>query len=266
MFAKVQNLFTRAAKAVRNLVSRAASAVREFFSRLVREDETFDVDADDVAASAAAKAAAASVDATADAVVADIVGDIVADLAAQAAAFRDIGRASPAPAPAPALDPCTACGDESGDCRLGLGNAQGLCRNCFDLLCEEDAIRVSGVSLQARKCLVLLNEQGIRETKEAVGSASDPAQIYWAETGWWRDASGAHHARRWTAFVAGEPLADVTDNFNPKRGHDYVVTAFGLKVASCRGWHEARFVAADEIRRHEDAVQAALAAAKAVAS
>lgn len=148
------------------------------------------------------------------------------------------------------------------------GNGDSVCLLCFqaekeDLAAKQAALR--DVPADARKCLVSLTGRGIAETDAFKASINDAANLHWAETAWWRDARGIEHPRAWSALRAGEVVAEVRDDFNSRaKRHAYAVYVMGVRVAACRGWHEARFLAADEIARHEEAVEAASAVADAI--
>lgn len=117
---------------------------------------------------------------------------------------------------------CDACGTIEGALRARSHRRASdaemsalVCGGCYDLECEDDAIRFTGVSLKKTSVEVRLNKAGLETTSEHAASLADD-NIHWAPTAWWRDKLGGMHEREWSGFVRGEVVANVL--FDYRRG------------------------------------------------
>lgn len=120
------------------------------------------------------------------------------------------------------MNACDACGTIEGSLRAKSHRRAGdnapeawLCGECYDLECEDDAIRFTGVSLKKTSVEVRLNKEGLATTREHAASLVDD-NVHWAPTAWWRDKSSALHEREWSGYVRGEVVANVI--FDYRRG------------------------------------------------
>lgn len=94
-----------------------------------------------------------------------------------------------------------------------------LCGECYDAECEDDALRLTGVSLRELNVMVRLNATGLAELSEQAYSAVSPDYVVWTKdaTAWWRDRKGDVHAREWSCFHLGKVVATVRYDFHRKR-------------------------------------------------
>lgn len=115
---------------------------------------------------------------------------------------------------------CAACGTIEGRLRVRTHDANGdlLCGDCFDLECEDYALRFTGISLKKTSVEVRLNAEGLKTTPEYVASLTDVDHVHWTRTptSSWRDKSGDLHGREWTCFHTGTVVATV--RFDYRRG------------------------------------------------
>jgi hypothetical protein len=120
------------------------------------------------------------------------------------------------------MSACDACGSIEGALRAKSHRRNSdathdawLCSECYDLECEDDAIRYTGVSLKRMSVEVRLNKEGLATTREHAASLVDN-NVHWTPTSWWRDKVGTLHEREWSGFVGGEVVANVM--FDYRRG------------------------------------------------
>jgi hypothetical protein len=133
-----------------------------------------------------------------------------------------------------ASTPCNACDEPKGGLRVttdGPIDTHGLCGACFDLQCEEDALRFTGVSLKARSLQVQLNATGIASTPEYSASKFNNNALHWLTTAWWRDRSGKSFEREWSCLHDGNVVAAVRHNY---KRNVYLVTVLGKTVSSTK--------------------------------
>ncbi len=160
--------------------------------------------------------------------------------------------------------PCVACRSTTGAMRIatdGPVDTHGLCGACFDLQCEEDALRFTGVSLKARSVEVRLNQKGIEHSKEFSASKFDSTSFHWMESAWWRDRGGAEYAREKLCLMDGREVARVVHDYKRKVYRASVLGQLvrnGVKTT----WEMAQSAAQDElnderaaVRRHEEAAE-----------
>lgn len=114
---------------------------------------------------------------------------------------------------------CDACGTIAGELRArshyvwnGERSKDMLCSGCYDLECEDFAVRYTGVSLKARGVEFRLNAAGLAATPQC-GASLLTDSVHWAESAWWRDREGIEHVREWAAFVGGVVVANVIFDF-----------------------------------------------------
>lgn len=146
---------------------------------------------------------------------------------------------------------CDACGTIEGTLRARshrrANDAEAhalLCSGCYDLECEDDALRFTGVSLKKMSTEVRLNGAGLEATSECAASRADD-NVHWAPTAWWRDKIGTLHERAWSGFVRGEVVANVI--FDYRRG-TYRMLVMGKPprdVGAQRSYGAARDIATD---------------------
>lgn len=117
---------------------------------------------------------------------------------------------------------CDACGTIEGVLRArshrrdtDVASSAMVCSGCYELECEDDAIRYTGVSLKKTSVEVRLNKAGLETLHEHAASLVDD-DIHWAPTAWWRDKIGGLHEREWSGLVRGEVVANVV--FDYRRG------------------------------------------------
>jgi len=159
---------------------------------------------------------------------------------------------------------CNGCGSTDGAMRVATDGpiaTHGLCSKCFDLQCEEDALRFTGVSLKARSVEVRLNQVGIAKSKEFLASKSDATSFHWMESAWWRDRSGAEYAREKLCLMDGREVARVVHDYKRKVYRASVLGQLvrnGVKTT----WEMAQSTAQDElnderaaVRRYEEAAE-----------
>jgi len=159
---------------------------------------------------------------------------------------------------------CNGCGSNDGATRVATDGpiaTHGLCSKCFDLQCEEDALRFTGVSLKARSVEVRLNQTGIEHSKEFSASKFDPTSFHWMESAWWRDRSGAEYAREKLCLMDGREVARVVHDYKRKVYRASVLGQLvrnGVKTT----WEMAQSTAQDElnderaaVRRYEEAAE-----------
>lgn len=129
---------------------------------------------------------------------------------------------------------CIACTEPKGSLRVtveGPVDTHGLCSTCFDLQCEEDALRFTGVSLKARSIQFQLNATGIAATAEYSASKFSNTTLHWLPTAWWRDRAGKAFEREWSCLHDGNVVSTVRHNF---KRNVYLVTVLGKTVSSTK--------------------------------
>lgn len=149
--------------------------------------------------------------------IAVVEAEVVETLVAKPKTIRAVGAEEMFDTPA-----CAACGTIEGQLRAkshrraaDLDTEAWVCSECYDLECEDDAIRFTGVSLKKMSTEVRLNKAGLEATAECAASQADD-NVHWAPTAWWRDKNGTLHEREWSGFVKGEVVANVV--FDYRRG------------------------------------------------
>lgn len=162
--------------------------------------------------------------------------------------------------------PCTACGSKDGSMRVATDGpvaTHGLCSTCFELQCEEDALKFTGVSLKQRSIEIHLNQAGIQHSKEYTASKFDATSFHWLETMWWRDRGGTEYVREKICLVDGQEVARVVHDHKRKV---YRASVLGQLVRSGvkTSWELAQRVAQDELSDERAAVLRHEAAAEEV--
>lgn len=154
--------------------------------------------------------------------------------------------------------PCDACGTAKGTARVRSNavpfttagqvgqphepsNAM-LCTECYDAECEDNAIALTGVSLNKRSVNVALNAIGRANLPEVAASKADTSQVFWATTAWWRDRKDHHHDRQWDCFHDGKIVASVTYDHARKV---YRASALGKFLGTKTGIGVAKRLAVD---------------------
>ncbi len=178
---------------------------------------------------------------------------------------------------------CSACGTTKGAMRIrsmnvpfvtagtGKGNAaedaherELLCSACFTAECEDVALALTGVSIDARSVEVRLNKAGIEHSPEHAASKFDPTSFHWLESGWWRDRNGNQHAREWSCLVNGRVVASIVQDHRRKV---FRASALGKVVPNGvkTSVEAAKRAAEDELSDEANAVERHVEAADAVA-
>jgi hypothetical protein len=137
----------------------------------------------------------------------------------------------------PVAAPCRACGTTASDARFsitGAHGAQDLCATCFDALCEDEALKFTGVSLKARHVRVPLTAAGIEASPEYAASKADPQTMQWLVTARFRTRDNVEHPREWGLLDNGDIVGSVVYDNRTKM---YAAEALGVALKSER--HEA---------------------------
>lgn len=126
---------------------------------------------------------------------------------------------------------CEACGSIEGALRARSHDEARalLCSECYDLECEENALRYTGISLKKTSVEVRLNNEGLKTMPEYAASLVDADHVHWTRTptSSWRDKNGDLHGREWTCFHAGTVVATVRFDY---RRAVYRATTLGKVV------------------------------------
>jgi hypothetical protein len=124
---------------------------------------------------------------------------------------------------------CDVCGTAAPELTLltaalsPTGVASQTCETCFEPL-EEEALRLTGVSLKARHVRVPLTQLGIEHTQEYKASKAD-ASLQWLVTARWRDRNGLEkHVREWSLLDNGDIVGTVAYDHQAKT---WTATALG---------------------------------------
>jgi hypothetical protein len=126
-----------------------------------------------------------------------------------------------------------------------------LCSDCYQAECEDNAIALTGVSLNKRSVQVSLNVVGRGLLSEVEASKKDVTKVFWAVTAWWRDRRGNHHERQWDCFHDGNVVATVVYDHSRKV---YRASALGEFLATKTALGAAQRLAADTLFDEGNAV------------
>jgi hypothetical protein len=127
---------------------------------------------------------------------------------------------------------CDACGTTKGAMRIRSCNvpfvADGmvtaktedmlehpdvLCSACFHAECEEVAMALTGVSLEARNRMIRLNKAGIEHSPQHAASLFEPTKFHWLESAWYRDGEDKQTPREWACLLEGKEVGLVVEDY-----------------------------------------------------